>query len=116
MHFEHLANHRDTARSSTTNSAFFCMANFIRIAALSRATLYRRIAGGKFPPPVHLGRRACGWPRAALRRWIDDPASTQTPQGRIDPRSGSAAALFWLDATTVGQVVQVLNSFKRAGL
>ena len=35
--------------------AFFRMADVIRITALSRATLYRRIAEGKFPPPVHLG-------------------------------------------------------------
>ena len=32
-------------------SAFFRMADVIRITALSRATLYRRIV----PPPVHLG-------------------------------------------------------------
>lgn len=64
---------------SDTNSlpmampAFFRMADVIRITALSRATLYRRIAEGKFPPPVHLGGRACGWPPAALQAWIDDP-------------------------------------------
>jgi uncharacterized membrane protein YphA (DoxX/SURF4 family) len=40
--------------------AFFRMADAIRITALSRATLYRRIAEKKFPPPVHLGGRACG--------------------------------------------------------
>ena len=35
--------------------ASFRMADVICITALSRATLYRRIAEGKFPPPVHLG-------------------------------------------------------------
>lgn len=54
--------------------AFFRMADVIRITALSRATLYRRIAEGKFPPPVHLGGRACGWTPTALQAWIDDPA------------------------------------------
>ena len=54
--------------------AFFRMADVIRITALSRATLYRRIAEGKFPPPVHLGGRACGWTPTALKAWVDDPA------------------------------------------
>ena len=54
--------------------AFFRMADVIRITALSRATLYRRIAEGKFPPPVHLGGRACGWTPTALQAWVDDPA------------------------------------------
>ena len=43
------------------------MADVIRITALSRTTLYRRIAEGKFPPPVHLGGRACGWTPTALQ-------------------------------------------------
>ncbi|WP_418147691.1 AlpA family phage regulatory protein [Variovorax paradoxus] len=73
LQFEPHANHRHVDLSSATGPAFFRMADVIRITALSRATLYRRIAGGKFPPPVHLGGRACGWPRGALQRWIDDP-------------------------------------------
>jgi prophage regulatory protein len=70
--------------------AFFRMADVLRITALSRATLYRRIAGGKFPPPVHLGGRACGWPRASLQRWIEDPdgyvEETAKPQQGIELR------------------------------
>jgi predicted DNA-binding transcriptional regulator AlpA len=53
--------------------AFFRMADVVRITALSRATVYRRIAEGRFPPAVHLGGRACGWTPSALQRWIDDP-------------------------------------------
>lgn len=53
--------------------AFFRMADVVRITALSRATVYRRIAEGRFPPAVHLGGRACGWPPSVLQRWIDDP-------------------------------------------
>ena len=53
--------------------AFFRMADVVRITSLSRATVYRRIAEGKFPPPIHLGGRACGWSPSALQRWIDDP-------------------------------------------
>lgn len=73
MHSENHANGRLIDPKSVADPAFFRMADVIRITALSRATLYRRIAGGKFPPPVHLGGRACGWPRAALQTWIDDP-------------------------------------------
>lgn len=53
--------------------AFYRMADLVRITGLSRATLYRRIDEGRFPPPVHLGGRACGWRASALQEWIDDP-------------------------------------------
>ncbi|MDQ0570073.1 prophage regulatory protein [Variovorax paradoxus] len=73
MHLEHRVNHRELGPQTVGAPAFFRMADVVRITALSRTTVYRRIAGGKFPPPVHLGGRACGWPRAAIQRWIDDP-------------------------------------------
>lgn len=53
--------------------AFYRIADVVRITGLSRATVYRRIAEGRFPPPVHLGGRACGWRAAALQAWVDDP-------------------------------------------
>ena len=73
MQLEHHVDRRELSPQTVDTPAFFRMADVIRITALSRATVYRRIAEGKFPPPVHLGGRACGWPRAALQRWIDDP-------------------------------------------
>ena len=73
MHIEPHANRGDVDFQSAAGPAFFRMPDVIRITALSRTTVYRRIADGKFPPPVHLGGRACGWPRAAIQRWIDDP-------------------------------------------
>jgi len=73
MHFGPHSNHCRGDLSSVLGPEFFRMRDVIRITALSRATLYRRIAGGKFPAPVHLGGRACGWSRAALQRWVDDP-------------------------------------------
>ena len=68
------AGHYGTRHIQMVAPAFFRMADVIRITALSRATLYRRIAEGKFPPPVHLGGRACGWTPTALQAWVDDPA------------------------------------------
>lgn len=53
--------------------AFYRTADVLRITALSRSSLYRRIASGDFPAPVSLDGRAKGWRRAALLEWIEDP-------------------------------------------
>ncbi|WP_295380797.1 AlpA family transcriptional regulator [uncultured Pseudacidovorax sp.] len=53
--------------------AFYRLADVIRITALSRSTIYRRIAAGEFPPQVSLGGRATGWRREALQTWLNDP-------------------------------------------
>lgn len=68
----------------TAAPAFFRIADVMRITALSRATVYRRIADGIFPPPVHLGGRACGWTPAALQAWIDDPGGYHAPRTAHD--------------------------------
>lgn len=60
--------------------AFYRIRDVIRMTALKRATLYRRIAAGRFPPPVHLGGRVCAWPRTALQAWIADPEHYRAPQ------------------------------------
>lgn len=64
--------------------AFLRTRDVLRITSLSRATLYRRVSARRFPAPVHLGGRACGWPVAAIREWICNPdaysaASTNDP-------------------------------------
>lgn len=66
--------------------AFYRIRDVIRMTALTRATLYRRISAGRFPPPVHLGGRVCAWPRTALQAWIADPEHYRAPQS-----PGSAA-------------------------
>ena len=72
--------HSPVRKSVVAGPAFYRMADVLRITALSRATLYRRIADGRFPQPVHLGGRACGWTPDALQAWIKDP------QGYVVPR------------------------------
>ena len=67
------------ADAMTAAPAFFRIGDVMRITALSRTTLYRRIAEGMFPPPVHLGGRACGWTPAALQVWINDPGAYRAP-------------------------------------
>ena len=59
--------------------AFLRTSDVLRITSLSRATLYRRIAARRFPAPVHLGGRACGWPTAAIQDWISDPEGYSAP-------------------------------------
>ncbi|WP_442598281.1 AlpA family phage regulatory protein [Parapusillimonas sp. JC17] len=53
------------------------MVDVIRITALSRATIYRRIAEGRFPRPVNLGGHACGWTPTALNERIGNPQEVQ---------------------------------------
>ncbi|MDM0122177.1 helix-turn-helix transcriptional regulator [Variovorax arabinosiphilus] len=62
-----------TSRHLDALPAFYRLNDVTRITALSRSTVYRRIAEGRFPEPVHLGGRASAWPSAALQAWIDDP-------------------------------------------
>ena len=57
--------------------AFYRLRDVMRITALSRSTIYRRIAEGRFPAPVHLGGRAA-WPCASLQLWIDNPEEYRT--------------------------------------
>ncbi len=38
--------------------------------ALSRSTIYLRIAQGTFPKPVNLGGRAVGWLEAEIQEWL----------------------------------------------
>jgi len=53
--------------------AYYRIRDVLRITGLSRPTIYRRIAANRFPPPVHLGGRACGWHASAVQDWISDP-------------------------------------------
>lgn len=69
------------ALESAPTPAFFRIRDVLRITALSRPTLYRRIAERRFPPPVHLGGRACGWSSVALHTWISDPEGYRAPGG-----------------------------------
>ncbi len=63
--------------SSKAPPAFYRLRDVMRITALSRSTVYRRVAEGRFPSPVHLGGRASAWPSAELQAWIDDPEGYQ---------------------------------------
>jgi prophage regulatory protein len=72
--------HPNRAAPDPAAPAFLRIRDVLRITALSRPTIYRRIAAHRFPPPIHLGGRACGWPSAALQSWIEDPEGYRAPQ------------------------------------
>ncbi|QLA82510.1 AlpA family phage regulatory protein [Acidovorax sp. JMULE5] len=63
-----------TTALSESEPAFYRLTDVVRITALSRSSIYRRIAAGEFPPQVSLGGRATGWRREALEAWISDPS------------------------------------------
>ena len=42
-----------------------------RIVGLSRATVYKRIQNGTFPPPIHIAPRVPRWRSDAFQAWID---------------------------------------------
>ena len=50
---------------------FLRMPTVLRLTGLGRSTIYRLIAGRKFPCPVRLGPRAVAWRRADLERWSE---------------------------------------------
>jgi prophage regulatory protein len=62
-----------TPSTSKAPPAFYRLRDVMRITALSRSTIYRRIAEGRFPAPVHLGGRASAWQCTSLQLWIDNP-------------------------------------------
>jgi prophage regulatory protein len=41
----------------------------IQATGLERSTIYRLVANGAFPPPVHLGPRAVAWRWSDLDQW-----------------------------------------------
>lgn len=68
-----MATPRQNSIAESFRPAFYRMKDVIRITSLSRPTLYRRIAAGRFPAPVKLGGRASGWSAQSLQAWINDP-------------------------------------------
>lgn len=73
LHIENSStqSNRDTG---CTVPMFYRMPDVLRMTALSRSTLYRRIADGSFPAPVSLGGAAKGWRRSDLEEWAQNPA------------------------------------------
>ena len=53
-----------------------------KLTGLARATIYKKINDGSFPPPIRLGARAVGWRMSDIDTWL------QAPERRWDPSEG----------------------------
>lgn len=60
-----------------TTEKIIRMPAVVGTVGLSRATIYRLISLGDFPPPVKLGAHASGWLESAIQRWINQKAGRQ---------------------------------------
>ena len=45
--------------------------DLIQKTGMSRSTIYRRIADGSFPPPVHPSPGIAAWRAEDIRNWLD---------------------------------------------
>lgn len=60
------------------------MPTVTRLTALSRSTIYRLVASGKFPAPVRLSAHSIAWHMADIEQWTAErPCALSAP--RIDP-------------------------------
>lgn len=60
-----------TARSTDPPRLFARLPTVIQATGLGRSTIYRLVASGSFPAPVHLGPRAVAWRWSDLDRWSE---------------------------------------------
>lgn len=59
--------------SSQPVDRFLRLNNVLDRTGLSRATLYRKIAAGTFPPQHKLAERCCGWRESEVSIWQRNP-------------------------------------------
>ena len=46
------------------------LSDVIKLTAISRTAIYRRLAEGSFPKPLDMGPRMLRWERTAIIEWI----------------------------------------------
>lgn len=57
----------------STIDPFLRLPRVLACTGLSRATLYRKIAAGTFPPQHKLAERCCGWRASEVDAWLRNP-------------------------------------------
>ena len=55
-----------------TTDRMLRVSEVLELAALSRASLYRRMADSGFPKPRQMGPRAVRWIESEVIQWIDE--------------------------------------------
>ena len=58
---------------SIKTSRILSLQDVLYLSGLSRATIYRQIARGKFPRPVRYGPRRKVWRRLEVDAWLRNP-------------------------------------------
>ncbi len=59
-----------SARNTVEPTRLFArLPTVMQATGLGRSTIYRLVASGAFPRPVHLGPRAVGWRWSDLEQW-----------------------------------------------
>ncbi|MGZ5918342.1 MAG: helix-turn-helix transcriptional regulator, partial [Hyphomicrobium sp.] len=59
-----------TPNVPTTADGFAGLKSVLELTSLSRSTLYREIAGGRFPKPHKLSLGRVGWLRSEVEAWM----------------------------------------------
>ena len=59
----------DTATIDRPDGRQHKMKDVVRETSLHRATIYRRIAAGEFPPPRPIGGGRVAWPERDVEAW-----------------------------------------------
>lgn len=65
-----------SATAPSTQRALLRRPQVEAITGLSRSTIYRMCAEGKFPSPVRLSERCVAWPSDLVAGWIESRCAT----------------------------------------
>ena len=53
-----------------------------KLTGIARATIYKKVKDGSFPPPIRLGARSVGWRLSDIDDWLQDPERQWDPTER----------------------------------
>jgi prophage regulatory protein len=62
-------------KPSTMQAPIIRLPELMSTVCLCKGSIYRGIKSGSFPAPIKLTRRAVGWRRIDIERWIADPSN-----------------------------------------
>ena len=57
-----------------------------QVTGLRRSSLYERVAGGSFPAPVKIGKRAVRWRYGDILEWIENLETAESETARLEAR------------------------------
>lgn len=69
----HQANATGATMNYTTRNQLMKLGDVTRITTLSPASIWRKIAKGTFPKPVHLSANRRAWRSSEVEVWLENP-------------------------------------------